>query len=317
MSVLTRLSTLGLLVLITGTLSAAYEFNESVPGQLDVLHNGKIVARYMHAFDRSTDERAHETYKPYLHVFDASGETPITKGPGGQYTHHRGIFLGYSKLGFDGQRFDLWHMKGVQQVHQKFLQQEAGDDKAVFTSLVHWNDKEGKPILKEERTFTITDGPDGGYAMIEMTSKLQAERGDVELAGDPEHAGAQFRPANEVDRKKTIYYFPGENADPRKDKDYNWVGETYTLNGQQYSVVILNNPENPKGTVFSAYRDYGRFGAYPKATLEQGKTLTLNYKWLIKEGEMFSPNTIHITWIDNYSDVDEPTPEVTVRPVSR
>lgn len=317
MSALTRLSTLGLLVLITGTLSAGYEFNESVPGQTDVVKDGKIVARYMHAFDRSADERAHETYKPYLHVFDAGGEKPITKGPGGQYTHHRGIFLGYSKLGFDGQRFDLWHMKGVQQVHQKFLKQEAGDDKAVFTSLIHWNDKEGKPILKEERSFTIAPGPDGGYATIEMTSRLQAERGDVELAGDPEHAGAQFRPANEVDRKKTIYYFPGENTDPRKNKDLRWVGETFTLDGKQYSVVILNNPDNPEGTVFSAYRDYGRFGAYPTATIKQGETLTLDYKWLIKEGEMFPPDVIHITWIDNYSDIDEPTPEVTVRPVSK
>lgn len=316
MSRLSHLFAFGLLVLITGPLSAGYEFNESVPGQLDVVKNGKIVARYMHAFDKSTPDREHETYKPYLHVFDAGGDKPITKGPGGQYTHHRGIFLGYNKVGFEGERFDLWHMKGVQQVHQKFLKQEGTDDKAEFTSLIHWNDRKGQPIVKEERTFTITPGPNGGYATVTMTARLQAERGDVELAGDPEHAGAQFRPADEVDRKKTIYYFPGENADPKKDKDYDWVGETYTLGDKQYSVVILNNPDNPKETVFSAYRDYGRFGAYPKATIKQGETLTLNYQWLIKEGDMFGADLIQSKWTDAYSDVETATPKVTVKPVS-
>jgi hypothetical protein len=315
---MSRLALLSIFVLtsLASTLAAGYEFHEAVPGQLDVIKDGKIVVRYMHAYDQSTSERAHDTYKPYLHVFDAEGKGPITKGPGGQYTHHRGIFLGFSKIGFEGERFDLWHMKGVEQVHQKFLKQEADNEQAVFTSLIHWNDKAGQPILQEQRTFTITEGPEAGYAAITMNSSLYAERGDVELAGDPEHAGAQYRPANEVDRKKTIYYFPGENTDPKKVKDLPWVGESYTLDGKQYSVVILNSPENPKGTVFSAYRDYGRFGAYPTTTVKQGEKLTLQYKWLIKQGEMFTPDTIQSAW-NNHTGEDKPAPELTVRPVSK
>lgn len=317
MSRITRFVALVLFVISTSGLSAGFEFHEPVPGQLDVLKDGKIVARYMHAYDQSTPERAHETYKPYLHVFDAEGKAPITKGAGGQYTHHRGIFLGFSKLGFEGERFDLWHMKGVEQVHQKFLKQEAEDEQAVFTSLIHWNDKEGQPILKEERTFTIANGPDPAYVAITMDSSLLAERGDVELTGDPEHAGAQFRPANEVNRNKTVYYFPGENTDPKKVKDLRWVGESFSIGDKQYSVVILNSPENPKGTVFSAYRDYGRFGAYPSFTIKQGESKKLHYRWMVKSGDMFAPQKIHTTWLDLFSDVDEPTPEVTVRPVKK
>ncbi len=40
------------------------------PGDhLDVLHDGKLVARYMYASDNSSKERRLETYKPYLHVY--------------------------------------------------------------------------------------------------------------------------------------------------------------------------------------------------------------------------------------------------------
>ena len=85
---------------------------------LDILSEGRRVSRYMIAHDTSTEERRHETYKPYLHVYDASGAEPVTKGAGGQFTHHRGIFFGYSRLGFEGRRLDRWHMKGGEQVHR-------------------------------------------------------------------------------------------------------------------------------------------------------------------------------------------------------
>ena len=90
------------------------------------------------------------------------------------------------------------------------------------------------------------------------------------LGGDPEHAGVQYRPADEVDSKQTVYVFPKENAGCHKDLDYPWVGETYTLGGQKYSVVQISPPRNPKNTRWSAYRDYGRFGAFPVATIKRG-----------------------------------------------
>src|SRR5688500_16793123 len=56
---------------------------------LDVLVDDKVAVRYMHAYDDASPERLNQTYKPYLHVFDAEGSRPITKGPGGEYPHHR------------------------------------------------------------------------------------------------------------------------------------------------------------------------------------------------------------------------------------
>ena len=56
-------------VLTLAASAAEFSFKEA-PGTLDVLCDGKVIARYMHAHDTSTPAKQAETYKPYLHVFD-------------------------------------------------------------------------------------------------------------------------------------------------------------------------------------------------------------------------------------------------------
>ncbi len=296
---------------------AGFALQEKAGECVDVLLDGKTVARYMCAYDKSTPERLHETYKPYLHVFDAEGKAPITKGPGGQYTHHRGIFIGWNKLGFGGKTHDRWHMKGGEQVHQKLLAQKAGAEEASFTSLVHWNDPDGKPMVVEERTMAFRRAPAPGRLLVDFTSTLAAPAGAVQLDGDPEHAGIHFRPANEIVSDETVYVYPKEGADAHKDVDYPWVGESYTLGGKRYSVVQMNPPGNPKGTKYSAYRDYGRFGAFPKAEIPSGKSITLKYRFLIADGEMPGAEMIQTGW-DAFAGVSSPSPvpKTTVTPAA-
>ena len=43
---------------------------------MDILSAGKIVGRYMSAHDVSTPEWRAETYKLFLHIFDADGTAP-------------------------------------------------------------------------------------------------------------------------------------------------------------------------------------------------------------------------------------------------
>lgn len=292
---------------------AGFAFKDIAGQHLDVVLDGQLAARYMYAHDPATPARLHETYKPYLHVFDATGARPITKGPGGQFTHHRGIFIGWNKTEFNGKSYDRWHMKGGEIVHQKFLDQTAGAAHARFTSVTHWNDETGQPILVEARTMTFRRGPLPARLLIDFQATLKAERGAVKLNGDPEHAGVQYRPADEVVKAETTYVFPKAGADPKKDLDYPWVGESYSLGGQRHSVIQFNHPGNPRDTKFSAYRDYGRFGAFFVKTIPEGESLTLNYRFLIAEGEMPAAEFIQKCW-DDYAGAANrsPVPPTTV-----
>lgn len=274
----------------------ALEFKDTEGKHLDVVSDGKVLVRYMYEHDTSDKDKHHDTYKPYLHVFDKEGQKPITKGPGGQFTHHRGIFIGWSKVGFNGKKYDRWHMKGGDIVHQKFTKQETKGDSATFTSVTHWMDEAGKAFIEEERTFTVTEGGHGGRVFVDFNSKITPMRGDIELKGDPEHAGIHYRPADNVDKKATKYVFPEGIKQAKGAKDMPWAAQNHTIEGKQYGVVHLNAKSNPKDTVHSAYRDYGRFGAFFQKDVKQGESLSVDYGFLILDGELPSQEDIQKVW---------------------
>ena len=257
---------------------------------LDLLFGGRKVTRYMYAYDTSSPQRTFETYKPLHHVFDAQGKNLLTNGPDGEYPytkgikypHHRGIFIGWNRLEFGGQRFDLWHMSGVAQVHQKFLEMVAGPVLARSKSLVHWNDKNGEAMIAEQREVTVFRQSEPTVLLLEFHTKLKAVRGDVFLNGDPEHAGFQYRAHDDVAKGgkevKATYLFHKDGIDPKKNYNLPWAAMSYGLNDRRYSVQHMNHPDNPEPTIYSAYRDYGRFGAFFKKEIRAGKTLTLRYR---------------------------------------
>jgi len=268
---------------------------------LDLLFGGRKVTRYMYALDRSTKQRVLETYKTFLHVFDAQGENLLTNGPDGLhpyltgkilYPHHRGIFIGWNRLEFGGKRYDFWHMgeQGRVQKHQKFSELTAGPVLARSNSLVHWNDKDGRTIIAEQRETTVFRQLEPTVLLLDFCTELKAVSGDVFLDGDPEHAGVQYRPHDGVAKGgkdvKATYLFHKDGIKPKKDKDLPWAGMSYGLNGRRYSVEYMNHPENPKPAIYSAYRDYGRFGAFFKQKINDGDTLTLRYRIWITEGRM-------------------------------
>lgn len=276
---------------------AAFELKDTAGDHLDVLLDGKPVARYMYAYDTSTPERHHETYKPYLHVLDPATGKPLTKGPGGKYTHHRGIFIGWKATTVEGKKYDTWHMKPGDMVHQKFLKTEAGDADATITSLVHWLDGEGKPLVIEERTMTLRRPTTAeGIVVVDFVSTMKPAGADVDLKGDVEHAGIHYRPDDEVTQNKSaVYVFPKESittANVGKERDMPWAALTYTLRGQKYSVEEMNHPSNPKGTTWSAYRDYGRFGAFFEKKIPAGDSLTVRYRFLVMKGELPPRDTL-------------------------
>ena len=75
-----------------------FSFRDKPGKYMDLLFADKGVTRYMYEYDASTPEKAKETNKVFTHVFDETGKDFITKGAGGHDPHHRGIFIGWSRL---------------------------------------------------------------------------------------------------------------------------------------------------------------------------------------------------------------------------
>ena len=296
------------------TLTAADGFSwKDTPGKhADLSYDGTPVARYVYErIDLSSPERREETYKPFHHVYDAAGENFLTKGPGGKFTHHRGIYFGFSKCRFtkNGKEIsvDTWHCKagkgdqpGAHQTHETFLSQEADADSAVQKALIHWHDNEGEVFAIEERELTFTKADDGAL-VVDFTSTVTPQVEKLTLDGDPQHAGFQFRASNEVAEstaKKTYYLRPktgkaqpgqtinwSDKNDTEATRDLPWKAMSFVVNGnERYTAVYLDHPANPKPARFSE-RDYGRFGSYFVKEISPDSPLTVNYRLVIGKGE--------------------------------
>lgn len=277
----------------------AFHWTTSAPGQLDLNYGDAPVLRYMHAFDNSDEKRTHDTYKVFHHVFGPKSGKIITKGPGGKYTHHRGLYVGWNKTQTKEGSFDFWHCKGGAHLrHAKIVEKSGSDDSGKMTTEIHWNAPDGSPVIVETRSVTVSAAEiNGGRAwVIDWATSLQSKRGDIQLRGDRQHAGFQFRAAQPVAEANAARYvrpkgFPeepaafqvGDKGDPPAHINLNWFSMNYPLHDSHYNVEYFESPGQPRPSLYSE-RPYGRFGAFYKADLTGEKPLNMKYRIIVSEG---------------------------------
>lgn len=257
------------------------------------------VLRYMYeALDDSNPKDRERTYKVYHQVYNPAGDAIITKPHGGQFTHHRGLFFGFNRITYgDNKKCDTWHCSGdTHLAHTEFISEDVGPLLGRHTVGVAWNGQGKETFAEEERQMTVYNVPDG--TLIEFASLLETTGGPIRLDGDPQHAGFQFRAAQEVAAEtsnQTYYLRPdgkGEMGQTRNwpgDKDVTvnlpWNAMSFVVGGQRYTAVYLDHPNNPKEARYSE-RPYGRFGSYFEYDLTKDNPLKLNYRVWVQEGEM-------------------------------
>lgn len=264
--------------------------NDEEKGTADLTLGGKPVLRYMYAFDNSTPERFHETYKVYHHVFGPQSGEQITKGAGGQYTHHRGLYVGWRAVKVGKKSLDFWHCKnGVSLRHVKFNEMAGDATRGSMEAVIAWADEDGKTIVEETRRIVVARG-DANQWVIEWTTSLVSKAGDIVLDGDHAHAGFQFRAANNVAETNKATYLrpdgfpqsPGA-TNPDNHNNLGWLAMTYPLGENRYTVEYFEDPSMPRPARFSE-RPYGRFGSFFKSPLGE-KPLKMRYRLVVTEGE--------------------------------
>lgn len=276
------------LVATPAALASPFAVKEKKDAAVVVSYQGKPVVHLVTRNDKSTKESAHDTYKVFLQVNDPLGDGNITKGPGDKFTHHRGIYIGWSKATLAGKRYDTWHMKGaMRQEFQKLKDSQTTANSATFTALIDWVDGD-EVLLREERTFTVHKPDANGAFLLDKSSKSTAVKGDADLNGDPEHAGCQFRAAAQVVKNKSAkYLFPGGSMSQKEviaSRNLPWAAMTFKANGNDYHVQHMSHPSLPKPIRYSAYRDYGRFGSFFITKIKQGDSATFKIRFYISPG---------------------------------
>jgi hypothetical protein len=259
--------------------STGFQFHDEAGKYNELKFGDRPVMRYMYeAIDRSSPERIGETYKVFHHVYDPAGSRYVTKGPGGLFPHHRGLFFGFNRISYGDQKADIWHCRnGEQQAHTEFLAEEAGPVLGRQQLAIDWHGQDNNIFAKEKRELTAYNTPGG--VMIEFATALTSQVGKVRLDGDPQHAGFQFRGSQDIpDKTKELTYYlrPDGKGEPGKFRNWSakkdesgqnlnhinlpWLALNFVLDDKHYTCCYIDHPNNPKPARYSE-RDYGRFGS--------------------------------------------------------
>jgi hypothetical protein len=257
---------------------------------------GRPVVRYM--CKPPDPKNVEETCKVFHHVYNPDGTQFVTKGPGGQYTHHRGLFFGYCNITYEGGRAANWGCGTNWQAHAGFQAEQVGPVLGRHQVAVDWHG--GKTVFAKERREVCVFNVPGGI-LIEWTTRLATTGGKVTVDGNAPHAGFQFRAAQEVAEKssgETYFIHPDGQTKPGQARgsafDLAWDAMSFVLGENRYSVVYLDRPDNPKRAEYNE-RVYGRFGSYFKYEVEKGKDLVASYRIWLQDGEMTAEKAVALS----------------------
>lgn len=274
---------------------------EDIPGKhLDLLFDGKPVFRYEYELDDHFEKGKTLTAKnkPFYEIYDLQGENKITNdgAADSDFPHHRGIMIGARRVGFEGEQLSFWGMEDLTvQKHVEFKKNISGPVLAQTEALIQWNDSTGVTVIEEVRRATVYKQTAPSIILLDFTSNLTAVNGPVTIDGDPDHGGVQFRAHNDVSTgapgsEKATYYsvqnIDSLDRDSTIDYKLPWVAMGFGLNNKAYSILQMDHPENPKPAMWSAYRDYGRFGPFFQKDLDENETLSVQYRFWISENGM-------------------------------
>ncbi len=255
---------------------------------------GPILAVFCEPYDPSTAASKEATFKTFTHVYDPEGDTLISKGAGGKFPHHRGLFYGFMKTTYSAGLVDTWHCKDG--VHLNLTGpgvEEIGPLAARVTLPVGWYGKKDDLFAKEERQFTAIRA--GKALVVDFASRVTPVSGTIKVDGDPQHAGYHFRASDEVasvTSKETVFVRPSgadkpvatRNWPERKDHiNLPWNLMQFSANGNRYSATYINPASNRGESRFSE-REYGRFGCYFVAEATQEDPLVVHYRTVFRRG---------------------------------
>lgn len=275
-------------VVLAGLISTwSYGADVQFEQRLDLKVDGKIWLSTMTTPLDATHRE--ETYKVFTHIYDFEGVSPITKGAGGKFTHHRGMFIGWKDTMVQGRDFDTWHMPDNAQHHVAWQALESSPDHGRQIEEIDWRDDDGRTFIKELRTIAARADADG-RRIFDFTSNLTSLAGTIQLKGDLQHAGMQVRLANEVSEHEdsTHYILPegAEELDDDKVVGAWWVACSAVVNGQRYWLLHMTPPDHPTGQPVYSIRRYARFGAFFEPELTEASPLHLRFRVVLSRTEL-------------------------------
>jgi hypothetical protein len=260
-------------------------------GMLRLEEDGRPVLAYN--YGTQLEAGVPEAYRrsTYIHpIWNRSGVVLTDDFPDDHY-HHRGLSWMWPRVQVAGATYDLWHLRGVRQVFDRWIAKEEGPVCATLGVQNTWQLDGEDPIVEERVWVRVFQATEQGRA-VDVQLTFAAVDQPVQLLGQENqnkgYGGLSFRFAP---REATTITTPdGTEGEDSDHKRVAWADQSGRFGGAGVpsGVAIFQHASNPGFPAAWTLRHYGFLGvAWPGnegITLTPGAPVTLRYRLWIHPG---------------------------------
>lgn len=275
-----------LILLLSAAVLSAGDFAwRDIAGAMVLTEDGKTALAYKHAAALAPGAPEDRRRCCYLFpVMTPAGVSPLDDFPADHY-HHRGLFWSWPVVEAEGQRYDIWLVKGIAARTIGPVSARIANGRAYLEAKNGWFAGERQLVNEQMRVEVLPAS--GPTRTLRVELQFEAVSVPVTLRGSQEKGksyggfSARFAP-----REDTILRADGERL--KRDEDlipHKWAELEAVYKGQRAVVRITPDEKNPLSPYQWCLRAYGFVGAsFPGRTetvqgytIEPGKPLRLAF----------------------------------------
>jgi hypothetical protein len=249
--------------------------------------NGQVVVAYQKAAILPEGVPADRKRCCYVHPILSPKGVVVTDDFPVDHYHHRGMFIGWPVIEFEGKKYDGWMLKGGFEAREMITSWSSDE----MLSMITWVMGGKEAVIEKFRVVVLP--VENGVRVIEFSSELEAQGTTVKLfpVGDTNKSYGGFNlrmaPAKEVKMRTS-------EGPIDKDEDlvpHAWAEWTGTFAKGRATVRVIPDPSNWGGAPQWCLRQYGFIGAnYPgkkvagaSIDLKKGKPVTLKFRVEVRD----------------------------------
>ncbi len=253
--------------------------------------------------------------RPFFYPLIGPGGAPMTRnypmkevaGEDHDHPHHRSLWFTHGSV--NGVDFWSEQRNFGRIVHDRFLEVKGGAAEGVIRSADRWVAPDGTVVCTDERVFRVhrTDPSERRFD-FEVTLKAGDKPvvlGDTKEGSMAIRLNEQMRvkrPDGRIGEGRIVTSGGAENAAAWGQRA-KWCAYTGPVDGKTYTVIMHDDPRNPRHPTWWHVREYGLFAANPfgqhpfekkpagagDLTIPAGGSATFAYRFVIRQGPPPAP----------------------------